>query len=128
MTEHPLDPLLKPDSIALLGASDRTSSPGLTLARHIIESHYPGEIYPINPRCDAILGYPCYPDLDALPATAEHVVIALGNDRLEQALEAAIAHGARAATIYSSAMLGEDGEPGLRTRLQSMAAEANLPI
>ena len=128
MTEHRLDPLLKPGSIALLGASDRSDSPGHVLARHVIESDYPGEVYPVNPRCETIMGQTCYPDLAALPSPVDHVIIALGNDRLEKALGYTIAYGARAATIYSSAVLAEDSQPGLRSRLQSMAAEAGLAI
>ena len=128
MTEHRLDPLLKPGSIALLGASDRSDSPGHVLARHVIESAYPGEVYPVNPRCATIMGKTCYPDLAALPSKVDHVIIALGNDRLEKALTYTIAYGARAATIYSSAVLADDEEPGLRTRLKAMAAEADLAI
>ena len=128
MTKHYLDPLLKPGSIALLGASDRSDRPGHVLARHIIESDYPGKVYPVNPRCVSILGTTCYPDLASLPTTVDHVVIALGNENLEQALADTIEHGAKAATIYSSAVLADDSEPGLRARLQAMATEANLSI
>ena len=55
MTEHRLDPLLKPASIALLGASERAAAPGQILARMVIESDYQGEIYPVNPGYSKIL-------------------------------------------------------------------------
>ena len=128
MTEHRLDPLLKPGSIALLGASDRDESPGQILARMVIQSDYPGAIYPVNPGYQSILGLSCYANLEALPETVDHVVIAVGNAHLETALQATIAHGARAATIYSSAVPESDSEPTLKKRLSSMAAAANLQV
>jgi acyl-CoA synthetase (NDP forming) len=59
MPEHPLDPLLNPGSIALVGASDRPDSPGQVLARMVIESDYTGEVYPVNPGYPEILGQTC---------------------------------------------------------------------
>jgi acyl-CoA synthetase (NDP forming) len=128
MTEHPLDPLLQPSSIALLGASERADSPGATLAGMIINSEYKGEVYPVNPGYSQILGLACYPDLDALPKTVDHVVIALGSAHLEAALSAAIRHGAKAATIYSSGVLEQDTQPPLQQRLADMARAAGIHI
>jgi len=126
--KHPLDPLLQPASIALLGASERDGSPGRVLASMIIESDYAGAVYPVNPGYTQILGLPCYADLAALPQTVDHVIIALGNAHLEGALAAVIEHGAKAATIYSSGVLQQDSEPALKQRLAAMARAAGLRI
>jgi acyl-CoA synthetase (NDP forming) len=128
MAEHRLDPLLQPVSIALLGASERAGSPGRELAEMIFESEYAGAAYPVNPAYSEILGRHCYPDLDALPVTVEHVVIALGNANLESALNAVIEHGAKAATIYSSAVLENDTDPPLQQRLTDIAKAAGIHI
>ena len=128
MAEHRLDPLLQPASIALLGASERSDSPGLVLAEMVIRSQYPGSVYPVNPGYTQILGLPCFADLAALPTTVDHVIIALGNAHLEGALSAAIEHGARAATIYSSAVLEQDSDPPLKQRLKDMARRAGIQI
>ena len=128
MTEHPLDPLLQPASIALLGASERSGSPGRVLAEMVIESDYSGSVYPVNPGYEQILGMACYANLAALPQTVEHVVIALGNAQLENALATVIEHGAKAATIYSSGVLPGDTEPALKQRLADLARNAGLHI
>ena len=128
MADHRLDPLLAPDSIALLGASSRSGTPGHVLAEMVINSSYSGRVYPINPSYSTLLDKPCYVDLNALPETVDHVVIALGNTKLEQALRDVIAHGAKAATIYSSGVLAEEGEPKLHRRLGEMASAAGLLI
>ena len=128
MTEHRLDPLLKPRSIALLGASTRAGSPGRILSEMVIQSDYEGPVYPINPGHAEIMGVPCFATLDSLPETVDHAVIALGNRHLESALEAVIAHGARAATIYANGILAEDATPALRERMQTMARDAGLAV
>ena len=128
MTRHHLDPLLQPASIALVGASDKDGSPGQVLAAMVINSGYTGAVYPVNPNYQQILGQPCYPYLESLPETVDHVVIALGNQHLESALEATIEHGARAATIYSSGILEQDSEPKLLARLAAKANAAELVI
>ena len=128
MAEHRLDPLLKPASIVLVGVSERADSPGHTLVKMVLDSDYAGDVYLVNPRYPVILGETCYPYLESLPATVDHVVIALGNQHLEATLKAAIEHGARAATIYSSGVLEQDSEPNLMQRLTSMAKTAGIQI
>jgi acyl-CoA synthetase (NDP forming) len=128
MAEHRLDPLLKPASIALVGVSERADSPGHTLVKMVLESDYAGDVHLVNPRYPEILGQPCHSCLESLPATVDHVVIALGNQHLEAALKAAIEHGARAATIYSSGVLEQDSEPNLMQRLTSIAKTAGIQI
>ncbi len=128
MTAHRLDPLLQPASIALVGASERAGSPGAVLAEMVMRAGYAGEIYPVNPGYARILGRDCYPGLEDLPTRVDHVVIALGNARLEAALDAAIAHDARAATIYASGALEADSEPRLVDRLARKARVAGLEV
>ncbi len=126
--KHRLDPLLKPARIALVGVSDRTDSPGQVLAKMVVESDYAGEVYLVNPRYQQMLDQACYPTLESLPVTVDHVVIALGNTHLETTLQAVIEHGARAATIYSSGILEQESEPKLMQRLEAMATGAGIQI
>ena len=46
----PLDRLLKPRSIAIVGASERPEAIGTRLIRNLRLMAYPGTIYPVNPR------------------------------------------------------------------------------
>ncbi|MFT5111060.1 MAG: acyl-CoA synthetase (NDP forming) [Parasphingorhabdus sp.] len=125
---HPLDALLKPATIALVGASNRKDSPGNILANLVLSSDFSGKAWPVNPGYESINQQQCYPNLFALPETAEHVVLAVGNERLEQALAEAIVHGAKAATIYSSCILENDTQPPLKERLSCMAREAGMAL
>ena len=125
---HRLDPLLRPGSMALVGASGRPDSPGRVLADMVINSSWRGAVYPVNPGYESLFGVRCYPDLDSLPETVEHAALAVSNEKLEQALLDAIRHGVRAATIYSSCILEKDTEPRLHIRISELAKQAGIAI
>ena len=58
-----LDALLRPDSVAVIGASRTPGKVGRELVANMIESGFEGKIIPINPSADEIMDLPCYPDL-----------------------------------------------------------------
>ena len=125
---HRLQPLLAPGSIAFLGASTRPDTPGHTMVRAAALDGYQGRLYAINPKYDDVEGVPCFPDLDSLPETVEHVVLGLGNEHLEAGLLRAIRHGAKAATIFASCdPTGATDDP-LAGRLAAIAREAGISI
>lgn len=125
---HRLDPLLKPGSIALVGASEKPGSPGRNLAEHVINSGYRGAVYPVNPGYPEIIGVRCFPDLAALPQAVDHAILAVSNERLEGALSQAVERGVKAATIYSSCTLENDTDPPLKQRLARLADTAGIPV
>ena len=128
MTQHPLDPLLAPRSIAFIGASVRPDTPGNSMVRMPKLAGFAGRLYPINPNYDSVEGLRCFPSLAALPETVDHVVLGVANARLEAALDDAIAHGARAATIFASGVLDHDTAPRLSQRIARKAKAAGLAL
>ena len=56
----------------------------------------------------------------------EHVIFAVGDERIEAALDDAIAHGARAATMMSSLVLAQDHEPNLQERVLAKIRNSGL--
>jgi acyl-CoA synthetase (NDP forming) len=123
---HRLDPLLRPRSIAVLGATERAGAVGRHAIENLLAGRFEGSLYAVNPGYRAVCGVECFPSLAALPTRVEHVVFAVGDTRIEAALEDAIAHGARAATIMSSLVLETDHEPVLRERMAARVRAAGL--
>ncbi len=123
---HYLDPLVRPDSIAVVGASRRAGAVGNTVLKNLLKGEFPGALYAVNPRYDEIEGVPCYPSLSALPQPVRHVIFAVSDERLEGLLDEALACGVEAAMIYSSLMPGTDSEPPLRQRVCEKAKQAGL--
>ena len=64
---HYLTPLMEPESIVLIGASEREGSVGATLARNQLEAGYGGRLFFINPRHRTLFGEACYPNLRDTP-------------------------------------------------------------
>lgn len=123
---HRLDPLLRPRSIAVLGASERAGTVGSQVIHNLQLGGFPGPIYAVNPTRETVHGLRCYKLLSELPETVEQVIFAIADSRVEAALEAVISHGAKSAVVYSSLMLENDSAPFLRERIGLRVREAGL--
>jgi acetate---CoA ligase (ADP-forming) len=123
-----LAPLMKPASIAVVGASQRMTRATRVVA-NLQRFGYAGAIYPINPRYPDVLGLRCYPDLASTPAPADSVVVAIPAEQVPEVLRAAVAAGVRAAVILSSgfAEAGAEGQ-ARQAELECLAAEHGLLI
>ncbi|MEO1328753.1 MAG: acetate--CoA ligase family protein [Pseudomonadota bacterium] len=82
-------PLFEPKTVAVLGASSRDVSMANTFIRRMKDFGYPGAIYPIHPKAEEIEGLPAYPDLGATPEPVDYAYVAIGSDRIPDALAAA---------------------------------------
>ncbi len=75
MSIRNLDHLLKPKSIALIGASRTASSVGAVLAKNLFQGGFDGPILPVNPKHRFIQGVWTYHDVESLPLSPDLVVI-----------------------------------------------------
>ena len=125
---HRLDPLLRPRSIAVLGATEREGTVGRHTVENLLKGGFEGRLYAVNPGRRSVLGVPCFPSLAALPEPVEHVIFAVADTRVEAALDEVIAHGARAATIMSSLVIEGDSEPLLRDRILAKIRKSGLVV
>lgn len=123
-----LGPLLAPRSIALVGASARPDSAGNSMLRMARLDGYRGHVVAVNPNYREIEGTPCFPRLSSLPERVDHAVLCVPNAGLEAALDEAIAHGARAATIFATCHLDGDSNPPLAARLAAKARSAGIAL
>lgn len=123
-----LAPLMNPRSIAVVGASQRVTRATRVIA-NLQRFGYRGRIFPINPKYDAILGLPCFPDLASTPEPAEAVVVAIPAEQVPPLLTAAVDSGVRAAVVLSSGF-AEAGPAGRarQAALERLAAERGLLI
>ncbi len=125
-TSHPLDKLLRPRSIAVVGASARPETLGDWTLRNLQRGGFEGQVYAVNPRRGAIGRHRCYPQLSKLPAVPDLVIFAVSDERVEAVLDEAIALGVPAAVIMSSLIIDGDTTPALRARVQTKVAEAGM--
>jgi acetate---CoA ligase (ADP-forming) len=96
--------LFTPRSIAILGAS---AEPGKLAHRPLDFLHrhgYRGAVYPINPHRDAILGWPCRPDLDAVEGPIDVALVSVAAAGVPAALRACAARGIGLAVVLTSGL------------------------
>src|SRR5215813_14241733 len=123
-----IDSLVKPRSVAIVGATDRPSP-----ARSVIESlgalGFAGAIYPVNPKYPTVMNHVCYPTLLDLPQAPDVVVFSIRNPLIPEQVRLAVKRGARAAVIYDSgfAELGEEGAK-LQNEIAGLCREAGLAV
>lgn len=67
--------IMSPDSIAVVGATNRTGSIGLSLFRNLLQAGYKGVLYPVNPKSRSIQGVKAYPRLADIPDAVDMAVI-----------------------------------------------------
>ena len=74
MTTHPLEEILHPQSIAVVGASRNPNTPSYSFTHHLLDYGYRGRIYPVNPKYSEILGMKAYSNLGEIPGSVDYVI------------------------------------------------------
>jgi len=122
--------LLRPRSIAVVGASERADSFGRRLLDSLAEWRHAGAVYPVNPRYAEIAGRPCYPRIADLPCVVDCVLMAVADERLEAAFQEAAAAGARTAVVFGRGYEPSPaaGRPPLTRRLGAIARAAGMAV
>jgi acyl-CoA synthetase (NDP forming) len=123
-----LDALLRPQSIAVVGASEKP-----TIGRRLIASldriGFTGGIFPVNPNYSMVAGRQCWASLAELPTAPDVAAFCVGHERILDPLTAAAERGVKAAVIYDGgfAERGDDGRR-LQSRAESICREAGIAL
>jgi len=72
-----LDFIFKPNSIAVIGASEDEKKIGHVVFRNLVKQGFEGKVYPINPKREEILGIKCYPSVKDLPERVDLAIIVI---------------------------------------------------
>lgn len=125
MSTHNLDYLFKPQSIALIGASNRPRSVGATVMHNLLAGGFAGPIMPVNPKHKAVAGVLAYPNVAGLPVTPDLAILCVPPCTIPGLINDLVARGARAAVVISAGLDQEKDEQG-RTLQEAMVAAAQL--
>jgi acetyltransferase len=104
MSVRNLEFLFRPQSIAVIGASDRAGSVGATVMRNVMAGGFSGAIYAVNPGHLIIAGQRAYPDVTHLPQTPELAVIATPPATIPAIIDALGRRGTRAAVVITGGL------------------------
>jgi acetyltransferase len=126
---RPLQPLLEPKSVAIIGASSDFNKLNGRPIRNLLDKGYAGAIYPVNPKYDQVGPLPCYPNIQAIPGPIDLAVIILPAPSVEGCLRELAAVGAKAAVVFSAGF-GETGPEGkaLEESVSKAARETGIRL
>lgn len=106
-----LDRLFRPQSIAIVGASEDFVKISGRPLKFLLDKGYPGRIFPVNPKYEKVAGLPCYPSVAALPEPVDLAIVALPAAAVVDTLRECVAKGVSSAVVFSSgfAEMGAEG-------------------
>ena len=123
-----LDRLLTPKSIAIYGASENRG-PGRRIIEMLGTLGYEGDIYPINPRYETVLGRPCFAAIEDLPKGVDAIIFCVNHRLVLEPFRRAAARGFGAAVILDGGF-AERGDEGRQRqeKLVALSAEAGMAV
>ncbi|WP_064712925.1 acetate--CoA ligase family protein [Rhizobium bangladeshense] len=125
MTSRPLDRLLRPQTIAVFGGRE---------ARRVIEQcdrmGFSGEIWPVHPRLDDVLGRPCYRSVAELPSAPDAAFVGVNRILTVEIVRALSEAGAGGAVCYASGFSEATAEldDGAELQQELLSAAGDMPI
>ncbi len=124
-----LERLLRPRSVAIIGASESPGALGASTLANLVRLGYAGGIHLVNPKRDAIGGRPCVRSIDNLPEGVDAAVVAIPRASVLEAIRALARRKCGAAIVFSSGF-AESGETGLaeQREIARLAGDAGMVV
>jgi acetyltransferase len=97
-----LDSLLRPKSIAVIGASRTPNTIGYQILDNLLRHGYTGAVYPVNPGAQAVHSIRAYPSVEAIPDEVEMAVVVVPKQHVCAAAEACGRKGVKALVVISA--------------------------
>ncbi len=125
---HPLKQLMYPTSIALWGASDNPLNMGTMQLANILETGYAGEVYPVHPRLERVLGLQAVRSVAEIGKPVDLAFLVLPTEVVPGVLEECGRAGVRRAVIISGGFKEAAGTQGheLEKRILEIARRYDI--
>jgi acetyltransferase len=119
----------EPNSVAILGASRKTGPGAFNIVECLQRCGYRGQIFPINPNAEEILGIRCYSSIENVRENIELAVISLDRNQVLASTEACLKAGVKAIIIISQGLADAGGEGKvLQDQIREMARAKGVRI
>mgnify|MGYP000081458355 FL=1 len=114
MSQRGLEALLRPKSIAVIGASMKPNRAGYLMMRNLLAGGFNGPVLPVTPAWKAVLGVLAWPDIASLPFTPDLAVLCTNASRNLALLEELGEKGCKTCIILSAPGIATRRSPRLR--------------
>jgi predicted CoA-binding protein/GNAT superfamily N-acetyltransferase len=100
--------MLRPASVAVVGAGRASGSIGHAVLRKLVDGGYTGTLSAVNPHAEEIAGVRCWPSVADVPGDVELAVVCVPAAAVPDAVEQCGRRGVRAAVVISAGLSGSD--------------------
>ncbi|MEX2592648.1 MAG: acetate--CoA ligase family protein [Anditalea sp.] len=124
-----LNALFNPSGVAIVGASRKEESIGNGLVKNLLAGDYQGQIFPVNPKAEEIMGLRCYPTVQDINAKVDLVIIAIPRDGVIPVVKECAEKGVKAVVVISAGFkeVDEKGQE-LENKLATIARENDMAL
>jgi acetate---CoA ligase (ADP-forming) len=102
--------ILRPTSIAVIGASRRPGTVGAAVFRNLLAGGFAGPVYPVNAAAAVVQSVLAYPTVEAIPGPVDLAVIAVPSSQVLAVAEQCGRKGVRALVVLTAGFGETDGE------------------
>lgn len=120
--DNSLKVIFSPNNVAVIGATDREGSVGRTIMENLLRDDFGGEVYPVHPTRETVLGLEVYPKITAVPESVDLAIIATPAPTVPGIVAECVEAGVRGAIIISAGFK-ERGSEGVKLE-EAVLAEA----
>ncbi|MEM9544140.1 MAG: bifunctional acetate--CoA ligase family protein/GNAT family N-acetyltransferase [Cyanobacteria bacterium P01_E01_bin.42] len=127
--KQPLDVFFRPQNVALIGASEKSSSVGRTLLWNLIGHPFGGTVFPVNPKRTSVLGIKAYANIAAIPEVVELAIVATPAASVPGVIAECAEAGVKGAIVVSAGFkeIGPEGI-ALEREILAIARDSRMRI
>ena len=119
--------IMRPKAVAVIGASAEAGKIGNSVMKNLINGGYRGEIYPIHPKADEIMGYKAYKSVKDVPGVIDTAVFAIPAKFVAAALTECGEKKIPGAVLIPSGF-AEANEPELQEEIVEIGKKYNVRL
>jgi acetate---CoA ligase (ADP-forming) subunit alpha len=126
-----MDTFFNPRSVAIIGATKKVDKAGYVIFKNFatnkLRGVFKGELYPVNPGEDSILGFKCYSSIKDIPGDVELIVVIVPAKIVPSVMEEAVSKKVKTAVIITAGFK-EVGNIELELQVVAAAKKGDIRI
>lgn len=129
MDKKALNGLLRPKSVAVIGASNTPGKIGFSVVDNLIKGGYAGKIFPINPKDPEILGLKAYASVESVPEAIDAAIVTVPAKIVPAMAEECGKKGVKGLIVITSGFseIGKEGKE-LEQQVVDIARKYNMRV
>lgn len=127
MDNNVLNKMLRPKSVAVIGASATPGKIGYTVIKNLLDGGYEGKIYPINNNTPEILGLKAYPNVTDVPGEVDSAIVTVPAKYMNEVAEECGKKGVKGMIVITSGF-SEVGRKDLDDQMMEIATRYKMRV